>query len=73
MFANVSPSGPDALKLEPKFKFTEIWPESHVTQASAEVKFRRSGHGSQAMLTRNNSKWYSSTSIVKLSMRIQMP
>ena len=30
---------------------------SRVTQASAELKFRRSGHGSQAMP--NNSKWYS--------------
>ena len=40
-----------------KFKFAEIWPESHVTLASAEVNFQCSGHGSQAML--NNSKWYS--------------
>ena len=32
-----------------KFKFTEIWSESHVTLASAKVKFQRSGHGSHSV------------------------
>jgi hypothetical protein len=36
---------------------------SHIPLASAEVKFRRIGHGSQAMP--NNSKWYSNLEISK--------
>ena len=43
----------------PKFEHAESqnWSMSRVPLASAEAKFRRSGHGSQAMP--NNSKWYS--------------
>ena len=37
---------------------------SRVPLASAEVKFRRSGHGSRAMP--NNSKWYSMMIVVIL-------
>ena len=42
----------------PKFEFAEKSAMSRIPLASAEVKFRRIGHGSQAMP--NNSKWYSS-------------